>query len=57
MWRRSISGSSYAALCVVDNLANGVGETELTMEELEAGRARNREAVARGLELTVPALA
>jgi 5'-methylthioadenosine phosphorylase len=50
-------GLEYAALCVVDNLANGVGETELTMEELEAGRARNRETVARGLELTVPALA
>jgi hypothetical protein len=42
---------------VVDNLANGVAETELTMEELEAGRARNRDAVLRGLELTVPALA
>jgi 5'-methylthioadenosine phosphorylase len=50
-------GLAYAALCVVDNLANGVGETELTMEELEAGRARNREAVVRGLEQTVPALA
>jgi 5'-methylthioadenosine phosphorylase len=50
-------GLSYAALCVVDNLANGVAETELTMEELEAGRARNRDAVLRGLELTVPALA
>ena len=39
----------YAAICVVDNLANGVGETELTMEEFEAGRARNRErSAARG---------
>jgi 5'-methylthioadenosine phosphorylase len=50
-------GLAYAAICVVDNLANGVGESELTTDELEAGRARNREAVVRGLEQTVPALA
>ena len=41
-------GLAYAAICVVENLANGVGERELTMEELLAGRAANREAVARG---------
>ena len=29
-------GIRYAALCVVDNLANGVGETELTLGEIEA---------------------
>ena len=50
-------GLSYAALCVVENLANGVGERELTVEELLAGRAANREAVARALEKLVPALA
>jgi purine nucleoside phosphorylase len=50
-------GLRYAAICAVDNLANGVGDTELTMGELEAGRARNREAMVRGLERTVPALA
>jgi 5'-methylthioadenosine phosphorylase len=50
-------GLAYAAICVVDNLANGVGETELTMEELEAGRARNRDAMVRGLQQSVPALA
>ena len=51
-------GLAYAAICVVDNLANGVGERELTMEEFEAGRAANREA--RGgaaLGRLVPALA
>ena len=32
----------YAVLCVVDNLANGVAGTELTVEELEDHRARNR---------------
>jgi 5'-methylthioadenosine phosphorylase len=36
-------GLRYAAVCVVDNLANGVGESDLTVEEFEAGRARNRE--------------
>ena len=50
-------GLSYAAICVVDNLANGVGERELTMEQLLAGRAANREAVAGALERLAPALA
>jgi 5'-methylthioadenosine phosphorylase len=50
------AGLSYAAICVVENLANGVGERELTMEELLAGRAANREAVARALGELTPAL-
>jgi 5'-methylthioinosine phosphorylase len=50
-------GLSYAAICVVENLANGVGERELTVEELLAGRAANREAVAGALERLAPALA
>ena len=50
-------GLAYAAICVVENLANGVGERELTMEELLAGRAANREAVAGALERLAPALA
>jgi purine nucleoside phosphorylase len=50
-------GLSYAAICVVENLANGVGERELTVEELLAGRAANREAVAGALQKLVPALA
>jgi hypothetical protein len=41
----------------VDNLANGVGESELTMDELLAGRARNREAMAERLQELLPALA
>jgi 5'-methylthioadenosine phosphorylase len=49
-------GLAYAAVCVVDNLANGVGESELTVEALEAGRARNREVVVAALEQLVPAL-
>jgi 5'-methylthioadenosine phosphorylase len=50
------AGLSYAAICVVENLANGVGERVLTMEELLAGRAANRDAVATALERLVPAL-
>jgi 5'-methylthioadenosine phosphorylase len=51
------AGLAYAAICVVENLANGIGERELTIEELLAGRAANREAVARALERLAPALA
>ena len=50
-------GLSYAAICIVENLANGVGERELTVEELLAGRAANREAVVGALERLAPALA
>lgn len=35
-------GLRYAALCAVDNLANGVAGTELTFDEIEANRERNR---------------
>jgi 5'-methylthioadenosine phosphorylase len=47
---------AYAAICVVDNLANGVGETELTMEELTVGRIANREVLRRALETLIPQL-
>jgi 5'-methylthioadenosine phosphorylase len=50
-------GLTYAAVCIVDNLANGIGERELTVEEFEAGRARNRERLAEALGAIVPALA
>jgi len=49
-------GLPYAAICVVDNLANGVGERELTIEEFEAGRQTNRDRVAGALEAILPAL-
>ena len=47
-------GLAYAAICVVDNLANGVGESELTMDDVLAERARNREATADGLRRLLP---
>jgi 5'-methylthioadenosine phosphorylase len=49
-------GLRYAAICIVDNLANGVGETELTVEEFEAGRARNRERLGAAVAAIVPEL-
>jgi 5'-methylthioadenosine phosphorylase len=48
---------SYACVCVVDNLANGVAPTALTMEEFEAGRRTSRDRVRKALATAVPALA
>jgi 5'-methylthioadenosine phosphorylase len=36
-------GIPYAAVCVVDNLANGIAKTPLSVAEFEAGKALNRE--------------
>ena len=50
-------GLRYAALCVVDNLANGVGETELTLDQIDRDRAANRAAVEGALAAILPRLA
>ncbi len=50
-------GLAYAALCMVDNFANGVGERELTLAEVEATRARNRAGLESALSALVPRLA
>ena len=50
-------GIRYAALCVVDNLANGVAGSELTLAELEANRSANRERLVAMLAAALPALA
>ena len=50
-------GLSYAAVCVVDNLANGVGVVALDIEELEADRAGNAARLAAALEALLPELA
>jgi 5'-methylthioadenosine phosphorylase len=42
-------GVSYAAICVVDNLANGVGGAPLAVEDFEAGKATNRARLLSGL--------
>jgi purine nucleoside phosphorylase len=50
-------GLPYAAICVVDNLANGVGDRELSIDELEQGRERNRAVLQRALASALPRLA
>jgi len=44
-------GLPYAAICVVDNLANGVGEEPLTLEQYEAGRGASREALGKAITI------
>src|SRR5262245_806728 len=38
-------GIDYAAVCIVDNLGNGLGPARLTFEEFEAGKAANQAAL------------
>ncbi|HEX2392973.1 MAG TPA: MTAP family purine nucleoside phosphorylase [Solirubrobacterales bacterium] len=49
-------GLAYAALCVVDNLANGLGPGEVTVAELEADRAANAARLRDGLAAVLPQL-
>jgi 5'-methylthioadenosine phosphorylase len=55
------AGLDYAAVCVVDNLANGLdgaeGPAPLTMADLMAGVEENRPALLGSLDLVVPELA
>ncbi len=51
------AGLAYAAVCVVENLANGAGGRELAMDDLLAGRAANRVAIIEALERLLPELA
>ena len=49
-------GLPYAAICIVDNLANGVAEHQLTVEEFEDGRERNRRRLAEAVTAIVRGL-
>ncbi len=49
-------GLAYASICVVDNLANGIGAAPLTMEEFRAGAAANRARLVTALDAVLPAL-
>jgi 5'-methylthioadenosine phosphorylase len=49
-------GLQYAALCMVDNLANGLGETRLSVPELEADRVENAAVLRDGLAAVLPQL-
>jgi 5'-methylthioadenosine phosphorylase len=53
----SEAGLPYAAIAVVDNLANGLGETPLSIEEFAAGVAANRDRLVADLDALLPALA
>jgi 5'-methylthioadenosine phosphorylase len=49
-------GLDYAALCVVDNLANGLAEERVGVEAMEADRAVNAERLREGLAAVLPRL-
>jgi 5'-methylthioadenosine phosphorylase len=49
-------GLEYAALCVVDNLANGLAEGELDVAALEDDRLANAERLREGLATVLPRL-
>lgn len=49
-------GLAYAAICVVDNLANGVGPGPLSAEEMERQRAINVARLRDALDALLPAL-
>jgi purine nucleoside phosphorylase len=49
-------GLDYAALCVVDNLANGLATAEISTEGMEADRIANAERLREGLAAVLPRL-
>lgn len=49
-------GLDYAALCVVDNLANGLGEEVVSTAGMEADRLANAERLREGLAAVLPRL-
>ena len=49
-------GIPYAAVCVVDNLANGVAEAPLTEAEFAAGKARNLKRLTAAIDAVAPRL-
>ena len=48
---------AYAAVCTVDNLANGISDTVLTMADYREGRDRTARTLMADLEYVLPALA
>jgi 5'-methylthioadenosine phosphorylase len=49
-------GLAYAAVCVVDNLANGIGAQPLSAAEVEAHRAANASRLRAALDAVLPGL-
>ncbi len=50
------AGLAYAAVCSVDNLANGIAEERLTIDEYRRGRDETAQSLAAALEQMLPAL-
>jgi 5'-methylthioadenosine phosphorylase len=50
-------GLRYAAVCVIDNMANGIGDERISTEGLEAQRERNAGALRDALGTVLPELA
>jgi 5'-methylthioinosine phosphorylase len=50
-------GLRYAALCMVDNLANGIGSQEIGVATLQADREANARRLADALDAMLPGLA
>ncbi len=50
-------GLAYAAVCVVDNLANGLDAAPLTVEQFQAAVTANRAALLADLDTVLPVLA
>jgi 5'-methylthioadenosine phosphorylase len=49
-------GLAYAAVCVIDNLANGIGQGSLSVEEMEGQRAANIARLRDALDALLPVL-
>ncbi len=49
-------GLPYAAVCVVDNMANGIEDEPIATEELETHRERNAAALRDALQRLLPEL-
>ncbi len=49
-------GIAYAAVCVVDNLANGIAAEPLSVAEFEAGKALNRSRLTAAIEVVAAEL-
>jgi purine nucleoside phosphorylase len=48
---------AYAAVCTIDNLANGISDTKLTIDDYRRGRDRTAERLIADLGFVLPALA
>ncbi|MEA2348783.1 MAG: hypothetical protein QOG62_2570 [Thermoleophilaceae bacterium] len=49
-------GLDYAAICIVDNMANGVGSTPLTLDQFEDGKQANHQRLIEALDAVLPQL-